>query len=782
MCPTFAPEFVMPSPSAPRRTGLGFVTPVALVLLLLTGCADPAPGRRATDFDGLAEAALPTIDGEVTVAGLGAEVEVIRDPYGVPHIYAADLDDLFFAQGFVQAQDRLWQMDMYRRAGEGRLAEILGAGALRHDRLARLVKYRGPWTDEEFGAYHPEGRRIVDAFTAGVNAYIEHAAEAGELPVEYALTGLEPEPWTAEATLLRMQTAMPLGDARSELGLAQDVAELGAEEANRRENPTPYRDLVVPDGVDYSLITDEVVDGLRGFQGGMARPDLAEPYRVWLEAYANEQGGARETSPGSNNWVIAPERSATGAVFMANDPHRGVTNPSLRYVVHLDAPGWQAIGSTEPVLPGVAIGHNGRVAWGLTIVGTDQSDVYIETVNPNDPGQVRWGEGWEDLRVVIDTIEVLGGQPEIVELEYSRHGPIFHRDTVNGLAYAVRSTMHEPGTTGYLPALRLNVVDDCAAFLEELAYWTAPTENMMCGDADGNIAWQASALSPARAGWHGRLPVPGDGRYEWTGFRDDLPEEYNPERGWIATANHDIHPDGYDPPLYFKSGDSWPRFERLEDVLGGRSNFTMADMQALQLDAFSARAAETLPAFDGWAADDPEVEAARAALSVWNATFDRDSRVAVIWYEIRGDIPDEAMAVDTPSERRKALMEPILAVGLDEVRQDLGDDPGEWRWGRVQRSEFPHRLVSAYDIPPVERSGGAGTVAATGATYRHIVDFSDLDGSVFTNAPGQSARPGSPYYADLAEAWGAGEYFPMLFGREAVEAAAEARLLLRPAG
>ena len=767
---------------APRIRGSRLIRVVALLLAPLAACSDAGGDGEGEDFDTLAEEALPQIEGDLEVAGLGAEVEVIRDSYGVPHIYAANLDDLFFAQGFVQAQDRLWQMDMYRRAGEGRLSEILGPDALRHDRLARLVMYRGPWTDEEFGAYHPEGRRIVDAFTAGVNAYIDHAVAADELPVEYALTGLEPERWTAEATLLRMQTAMPLGDARSELALAMRVAELGAAEANRRADPSPYRDLVVPDGVDYSLITSEVADGLRGFQGGMARPGLAEPYRVWLEAYANEQGGARETSPGSNNWVVAPELTATGAVFMANDPHRGVTNPSLRYVVHLDAPGWTAIGSTEPVLPGVAIGHNGRVAWGLTIVGTDQSDVYIETVNPDDPGQVRWGDGWEDLRVVVDTIGVLGGEPEIVELEYSRHGPIFHRDEANGLAYAVRSTMHEPGTTGYLPALRLNVVEDCAEFLDELAYWTAPTENMMCGDAAGNIAWQAAALSPARDGWHGRLPVPGDGRYEWTGFRDDLPEEYNPERGWIATANHDIHPEGYDPPLYFKSGYSWPRYERLEDVLSARSGFTMAHMQALQLDAFSARAAESRAAFHGWTADDPAVEQARDELAVWDATFRRDSRSAAIWYEIRGDVPDEASALATPPARRKELVEPVLAAGLAELRQDLGDDPTEWRWGRIQRSEFPHRLISAYDIQTVERSGGAGTVAATGATYRHIVDLSDLDASVFTNAPGQSARPGSPFYSNLVEPWGAGEYFPMLFGREAVEADAQARLVLRPAG
>jgi len=771
----------------PLRSASLIAVVLSLPLLALFGC-DPRAGgggaatAEAVDFEALAGEHLATLEGEIEVSGLEAEVEVLRDPWGVPHIYAENLDDLFFAQGFIQAQDRLWQMDMYRRAGEGRLAEILGPDAVRHDRLARLVRYRGPWTDEEYASYHPEGGRIVEAFTRGVNAYIDHATATGSLPVEYELTGLAPERWTPRATLLRMQTAMPLGDARRELRLARQVAEFGAEEANRRADPTPWRELVVPDGVDLSLITEEVADGLSGFRGGMARPDLAEPFRSWLEAYASENQGVRETSPGSNNWVVAPGLTATGAVFMANDPHRGVANPSLRYVVHLDAPGWRAIGSTEPVLPGVAIGHNGRVAWGLTIVGTDQSDVYVETVNPDDPGEVRWRDGWEPIEVVVDTIPVLDGEPVVVDLEYSRHGPIFHRDTVNDLAYAVRSTMHEPGTTGYLPALRLNVVDDCAAFLEQLDWWTAPTENMMCGDADGNISWRAAALSPRRDGWYGRLPVPGDGRYEWDGFRDDLPEEYNPARGWIATANHDIHPPGYEPPLYFKSGSSFARYERLAEILGGGEGFTLYDMVALQQDAYSASAEAALELFRGWSSDDPAVEDARATIAAWDAVYDRDSRGAELYSEVRGRIPAEARQAETDAAARGALLEEALRGALEELREEQGDDPSEWRWGRSQRSDFPHRLVSAYDIESVERSGGAGTVAATGATYRQIVDFSDLDGSLFTNAPGQSARPGSPYYDNLVRPWGAGEYFPMLFSRGAVEARAERRLVLIPGG
>ncbi|MBT8395450.1 MAG: penicillin acylase family protein [Gemmatimonadetes bacterium] len=766
-------------PSLPT-SAVVFLLGACLTLSGGCGALDDSGRRSPEDFQELALAHLPTIDGELRLPGLGEEVEVLRDPWGVPHIYAQNLDDLFFTQGFVQAQDRLWQMEMYRRTGEGRVAEVLGPEALEHDRLARLLRYRGPWTDEEFNSYHPEGRRILAAFARGVNAYIEHAGD--QLPVEFELTGILPEPWTAETPLLRMQTAMPLGDVRRELRLAGQVAELGQAEANRRARPSPYRELSIPAGVDLGLITDEVEDGVSGFRNGMPRPELLPRFQDWLLADSTENAGAREDSPGSNNWAISPRLSATGSVLVANDPHRGVTNPSLRYVVHLDAPGWTAIGSTEPVLPGVAIGHNGNVAWGLTIVGTDQSDVFVEELNPGAPNQVRWQGTWEPLTVILDTILVQGAEPQVIELKYSRHGPIFYEDTENHLAYALRSTMHEPGSTGYLAALRLNVVEDCRAFLEELRYWKAPTENMICGDSQGNISWQASAASPRREGWMGRLPVPGTGEYEWDGFRDDLPTEFNPARGWVGTANHDIHPPGYDPPLFFKTGSSFPRFERVSEVLSGAGAHSMEDSKALQQDAYLASAVEAVAIFRGWTANDPDLEETRQDLAVWDGFYRKESRAAAIWDRVRRHLPPGIQIASLPPGRRAEVLERVISQGLEDLRETQGPDPAEWRWGRIHRSEFPHSLVEAYDIPLVERSGGAGTVAATGATYRHIIDFSDLDASVFTNAPGQSGRPGSPYYGNLTEPWGAGEYFPLLFSRGAVEERAEYRLVLKPAG
>jgi penicillin G amidase len=748
----------------------------ALLLILLPVSLAASLHPAGNDFETLARASLSQLDGTIALPGLREPVEVIRDEWGVPHIYARNTHDLFFAQGFVHAQDRLWQMDMYRRVWEGRLAEILGADFVRHDALVRRVQHRGPFDEREWTTYHPEGRAIFDAFAAGVNAFIAHAGD--ELPVEFRLTGLTPLPWTAETSVLRTQTAMPLGDARSELNLARSVAEHGIEEANRRARPQPYRDLVVPSGLDVELITEEVVAALGGMRTGAVRPPLLPQYRAWTGALPRENTGAQENSPGSNNWAVSGSLTRSGRVLVANDPHRGVSNPSIRYIVHLNAPGWDVIGATEAPLPGVAIGHNGRIAWGLTIVGTDQTDVYVEQLDPSNLERARFRDGWEPLRTVIDTIRVHGGAPVVLELKHSRHGPVFHIDSVNYVAFSLRSTAHEPGSAGYLGALRYHALDDCMQFLDAQVYYHAPTENMVCGDVHGNIAWQASALSPRRDGWHGRLPVPGTGEYEWRGFRDDLPRELNPARGWIATANHDIHPDGYDPPLYFKTGSSYPRFDRLEHVFTSGSAFTVESFMRLQHDAYSAAAARDVPLFRGWTAEDADVERARALVAGWDAVYRRESAAAAI-YNIMS-VPAAARGAETNVARRRELLSPALGEALDTLRERQGADMSQWRWGRIHTSQFPHAFVRAYDIPAVERSGGGGTVAATGATFRQIIDFADLDGSVVTNAPGQSAQPFSPFYANLAQSWADEHYFPLVYSRAAVERHAAHRLLLQP--
>src|SRR5688500_1338063 len=567
-------------------------------LIALSNTASPIEAQqKSVTFDTLARAALSKIDGELTAPGLKASVEVIRDRWGVPHIYAQSTEDLYFAQGFVIAQDRLWQMEMWRRSAEGRLAEVLGPAAVARDRNARLLKYRGAFDDKEFTSYHPEARVIMAAYVAGVNAFIAQAVRANTLPVEFVLTGIRPEPWTVESLLSRQNS---FGDASSELQLARSVAQLGAEEANRRRNPDPWEALVVPKGLDVSMIGDDVLASTRA-GGGTPRPALLPEYSGLAGRSSGDQPDGAVKQPGSNNWVLSGALSATGKPVVANDPHREVVNPSLRYIFHLNAPGWNVAGSSEPPFLGVAIGHNDRIGWGLTIFGTDQHDVFVEELNPSNENEVRLQGKWEPLRVVREEIKVKGAAPEIVELKFSRHGPIFHIDRTNHRAYALKSALHEPGTAPYLAGLRLSQVRDCKSFLDAAYYWHSPSENLICGDVDGNISWQASALTPSRRGWSGRLPVPGTGEFEWQGFRRDLPRELNPSRGFIATANHNVQPKGYAPPIMFKTGGAqFERITRLLQLIQPGRKYTLEDHSRWQHDAYSLRAAADIPRFKGW--------------------------------------------------------------------------------------------------------------------------------------------------------------------------------------
>lgn len=683
---------------------------------------------------------LPELDGSIVVPGLEGRVDIVRDRWGVPHITAANTRDLFMAQGFVMAQDRLWQMEMWRRQKEGRLAEILGPDAVARDRVARLLKYRGPMDAREWTPYHPDARAIFDAYARGVNAYIAYlAAHPDRMPIEFQRTGIRPEPWTAETVVLRSAV---FGDASNELQLARQVATLGREEANKRRAPDPWDDLALPPGVDLSAIDDAVIQAARA-PGGAIRPGMI-------------------SDPGSNNWVVSGALSATGKPVVANDPHRDVTNPSLRYIVHLNAPGWNVIGAGEPPFAGVAIGHNDRLGWGLTIVGTDQEDVYVEKIDPANP-----------FRVVRETIAVKGSQPVTVELKFSRHGPIFHEDRARGLAYALRSTLLEPGTAPYLASLRLAQARDCRAFLDAAMFWHSPSENLICGDADGNIAWQASALTPDRRGWSGRLPVPGDGSHEWIGFRRDLPRLFNPPSGFVATANHNIQPPGYKPPLMFKSSANaaFERIVRLRDLLQPGRKYTLEDHRRMQLDAYSLRAALEIPQFRGWTASNAEVERARQTVAVWDAVFSKDSAAAAIYTEWRAA---------SAGAGRDAPMEARLTRAVQALKAGQGTDPSGWRWGRMHTRAFPHPFISEFDLPAVERPGGNTTLAADGASYREILDVADWDRSIVTNTPGQSGQPGSPFYGNLLPLWASDTYFPLVYSKARVDKEAAHRLSLVP--
>ena len=464
---------------------------------------------------------LAQLDGTISVPGLDSVVEVRRDRWGVPHIYAKTQQDVFFAQGFVAAQDRLWQMDMWRRIGEGRLAEVLGPGAVERDRIARLLAYRGDMTSE-WASYAPDAREIVRAFVDGVNAWIAHVRT--HPPIEFTLLGSAPEPWSYEVPLQRMAALAMTGNALDELERARLVHLIGVERTEALWPPDPTRPLDPAPGLD-----------LAGIDLGALGQTYGDVSYRRLE--------------GSNNWVVSAARTATGKPLLANDPHRAIGVPSLRYVMHLVGPGWNVIGAGEPALPGIAAGHNERVGFGFTIVGMDQQDVYVEEVGPcgADGQRCYHTRGvWIPMRVVVDTIRVKGERPRVVRLEYTEHGPILAEDSARSRAFVVRFVGSEPGTAGYLAQLSVDRARDWASFLEAAARWKLPTENLVYADVDGHIGWIAAGLMPVR-GWSGLLPVPGDGRYEWQGMLPprELPQAYDPPSGMIVTANHNILPPAY---------------------------------------------------------------------------------------------------------------------------------------------------------------------------------------------------------------------------------------------
>jgi len=760
---------------------------VATLSTAVAGCGAPP----AASLDELATRSLAQIDGDLTVPGLQAPVEVIRDEWGVPHIYAQNDHDLFFAQGYVTAQDRLWQMEMWRRWHEGRLAEIFGPAALPYDERTRLMTYRGPFDETEWANYHPDAERIFTAYADGVNAYVEE--NRGNLPVEFQLTGLVPDPWTAETVVLRwasLAVSSTRGHAIAEVQLAMSVARYGAEDANRRAAPDPWDDLVVPEGLDVTLFTDELLAAMRAGDGDPFEPgelpplEVAEPYRALMPEVRTAQVSSDPiTTEGSNNWVMSGERTSTGIPILANDPHRRIEMPALRYFVHLVAPGWNVIGGGEPPFVGVQAGNNERMAWGFTFAGTDMVDVFVEELHPEQPDMVRYGETWEPLRVITEEIRVKGEAPRTVELKFSRHGPVFYEDLERRRAYAVQSVVQYPGTAAYLGSFKLAQATSCADFFERAMYWKVPTHNLICGDVDGNIALQVTGLTPDRDGWNGRLPVPGTGGYEWKGFREDLPREFNPERGYIVTANDNTtQPPGYTGrPVYYHSsrGVETARITRLHQILGTGEKLGVEDHERIQHDAYSLQAERDLPLFKGWTSQDPDVEWARALLAEWDAVLTAGSTAGALYVRWTDEVDgEEALAM--PAAERRASVEAGLGATIDRLTRDWGADRTQWRYGRIHTSSLPHMFVSAFDIPTVERPGGFGTVNATGANFRRIIDLANLDRSVATNAPGQSAQPGSPFYADAVDRLASGEYFPLLYSRRAVEEGAAHTLTLQP--
>lgn len=779
--------------TVPRRRAAGLS--LALFALLLPACSSSTQPLAAApaSLNELATQSLARIDGELKVPGLKEAVEIIRDQQGIPHIYAKNDGDMFFAQGYVMAQDRLWQLEMWRRWREGSLSEVFGPKAYDFDARTRLLMFRGPWDDKEWTSYHPDAERLFTAWANGLNAYV--AQHAADLPVEFRLTGIKPEPWTARTVTLRWAEIgldSASGTPLEEIRLAREVAKLGVREANKKAAPDPWDDLVVPEGLDVSIIPDNLVDVVRKGDGNPFAPGVLPPLEILPEYRAlvpRLQAGLvspeAQDMDGSNNWVISGKLSPTGVPIVANDPHRTIEMPSLRYFVHLVSPGWNVIGGGEPPFVGVDAGSNDHMAWGFTFAGIDMVDTFVEETNPADASQALYNGAWEPMRTIHEEIKIKGETaPRIVELKFTRHGPVFYEDTVHHRAYVAKSVNQEQGTAPFKGSLKLAQATSCADFFDRAMFWKTPTHNLICGDTAGNIALQVSGLTPDRNGWTGRLPVPGTGKYEWKGFRSDLPREYNPERGYIATANDNSHPPGYKgrPVLYRTSiGVEVSRIARIRQMLSAGGKFSVEDHERMQHDAYSLRAERDQPLFKNWKSQDPEVERARAMVEGWDKVLSRDTTPGAIY--VRWTATEAARGLEAAGAsgaKRQAIVETGLRQALDRITKDWGADWSQWRYGRINKSDLPHMFVPEFSLPSVERSGGFNTVNATGANFRRIIDLSNVDNSVATNAPGQSAQPGSSYYGNNRDYLGSDKYFPLPYTRAAVDKLAAHKLTLKP--
>jgi penicillin G amidase len=773
--------------------------------------------------------------------GLQDSVEIKIDAWGVPHIYAKNETDMFFAQGYYACRDRMFQFELWRRKATGTMAEILGERELKRDQGARLFKFRGDMT-KELQHYHPRGETIVKAFVSGINAAIEQANKNPEtLPIEFKLLKIKPKNWTPEVVISRHQGL--LSNVTDELKTARMVALLGENKVKEISHFHPNQP-----NLNMQIPTEGLFEDILNLYNAFRKPieflptDLALEdrndwqnfkYLVENQPITNDLLDNTNHGIGSNNWVISGSKTQSGYPILANDPHRAIAVPSLRYMAHLIAPDWNIIGGGEPVIPGISIGHNTEGAWGLTIFDTDAEDLYVYDINPQNPLEYRYQNKWETMTIIKETIPVKGKGVETIELKYTRHGPVVFEDVKRKKAYAVRCAWLEIGGAPYLASLRMNQSQTWEDFRKACAYSHIPSENMIWADKKGNIGWQAVGITPIRKGFSGMVPLSGDGSQEWSGYLPILqrPYDYNPSKGFIATANNNLTPPQY-PDIETTIGYEWAdsyRHDRVAEVLGAPKKMTLSDMTALQTDYLSIPARQLMPLlqdlnlpFEG------DKKALIELLMNWDFVLNKNSIAATIYVEWEGQmekafikklvaekgqkyvtnistqqmvawllLPDNKFG-DNPTAGRDSFMLQNLKTALTEIEKRLGSDVSKWQYGQEKNKHvlIKHPLSNAanlalkkrLEVGPAPRGGYENTVCSTGSTlnqasgasFRIVMDTGDWDATLCTNTTGQSGDPDSPNYKNLFDLWAKDRYFPLFFSKEKVESVTKTRLVLVP--
>jgi penicillin amidase len=829
-------------PRNPLLSCLGRIVLAACILVVLVA------GVAASVGFWVVQRALPQTTGTQTVAGLHDSVSVLRDQWGVPHINGSDLHDVAFAQGYVTAQDRLFQMELNRRVAQGRLAELFGAGTdnslVEADEFLRTLDlYSAART--ELAALDTRTRSMLDAYADGVNAFL---ATQG-LPLEFTLLRTQPEKWSSLDSLAYGRVvALSLDNSwYTKLARALVDEKLGAVAAVSlfpsypSDNPTLV--TVTGQAAPFAPAPGEAAPATA------PQPASTGPRISAAQASAVVRGtsvvrtllGDPADALGSNDWVVDGTRTASGKPLLANDPHLGIRMPAIWYEVALRGGGLDAIGFSFPGVPGIVIGHNAFIAWGVTNVGADNTDLYLETLDPaNHPGMYLHDGTWLPLKTTTTTIRVSGGKSIQLTIRSTGHGPLLN-DVVGDLKklppLALKWTALQPGYS-FRGFFELAFARNWQEFLQALSHISI-SQNFVYADIAGNIGYRMSGVLPIRAPVNGLLPVKGDSSaYEWQGYvpQDQMPTLFNPPTHIIATANQQIVPTVY--PVYVTSDwDQGYRARRILDLLSASNKLTPQDFTRIQNDVYSTPAAKLTPVFvAAGAAAGGDAATAANQLRGWDFNMTRDSAAAAVFEVTTGTLMRELLEPKlgkdvysfyqdnySPSGKfsvligllgqprapffnnagaRDAAIARAMSDAVHELRTRLGPDISKWRWGALHRAYFAHPLASVpmfgriFDLAPVERPGdgatinvgGSGDITADPADYaqhtvpsmRQIIDLANFDDSLWVTTTGESGQPFTGHYSDLLPLWDSGRYQSMAFSSRAVAQAGKQLLLLRP--
>lgn len=783
--------------------------------------------------------ASPQTEGTLALAGAAAEVRILRDRHGIPTIQAGNTRDLFFGLGVAHAQDRLWQLETHRRIGAGRLAEAFGEAALDTDRFLRVLGVRRA-AAAQWAQTQGESREVLEAYSAGINAVLR---QQGARPPEFLILGLNHEDWTPVDSLA--WTIMMAWDLGGNWGTELQRLRLSLRFPLERVN-----ELIPPYPGEAPLATRDYPALYRELQLGATATRQA-----WLDLPQQAPLSGVEGA-GSNNWVLSGRRTTTGAPLLANDPHLKLSAPALWYFARLEAPGLKVAGATMPGVPSVVLGQNADVAWGFTNTGPDVQDLYLERTVAGQPQRYQTPEGSAAFGVVEETIKVKGGADVVLRARQSRHGPVISdagtgADLVGAkagspdLVLAMRWTALDPDTDPVGAGLRMMRARSVDEFVAASRQWTAPMQNMVVADRAGRIGVVSAGRVPVRRAdndLRGLAPAPGwDARYDWAGWvpAEATPREFDPPRGWLATANQRIHAPDYPHFLTTEWAAPW-RQQRIEQLLEARPRHSLDDLARMHGDQKSLAAQSLLPWMLRARPNHALTAAAQAQLAGWDGTMDADRAAPLIhWAWVRqltralladefGD--EKAFARSFPARSFRDAVEGILArrdawwcddkstpavetcedisaramaAALDELSARHGADPSRWRWGDAHQAVSEHRpfskvraLARVFELrTPV--GGDTYTVnvsrvvlrpdAATGELYlndhgpslRALYDLADPRQSRVMHSSGQSGLPWSARYRAFVDSWTRVEYVPLW--TEAADAAHGGTLVLRPA-